>query len=135
MADNTVFQNLIEELSKKLEALKEIKNLMRELEEDVPMELEDLLLAFKDLRKQVKEGKEKQIKNLLEGNDDYADYRKKVQELKEEAANVKLQLFTEAAKLTREHGDIDQTVVVNGAPSRLQTQKEVLVYLNGKIIK
>lgn len=135
MADNTVFQNLIEELGKRLGALKEIKTLMRELEEDVPMDLEELLLSFKDMRKQVKEGKDKHVKVLLESNDDYADYRKKVQELKEEAANLKLQLFNEAAKLTREHGDLDQTVVVNGTPSRLQTQKEVQVYLNGKIIK
>lgn len=135
MADNTVFQNLISELSEKLEALKEIKTLMRELEEDLPMETEDLMISFKDMRKQVKEAKEKHIKDLLNGNDDYADYRKRIQELKEEAANLKLKLFTEAAKLTREHGDLDQTVVVNGTPSRLQTQKEVQVYLNGKVIK
>lgn len=134
MAD-TVFQNLIEELSAKLDELKELKSLMRDLEDDVPMDLEDLLLSFKDMKKQVKELKDKHLKSLLEDNLDYADYRKKVQEAKEVIANTKLQLFTEAAKLTREHGDIDQTVVVNGAPSRLQTQKEVQVYLNGKVIK
>lgn len=134
MAD-TVFQNLIEELAAKLDELKELKSLMRDLEDDVPMDLEDLLLSFKDMKKQVKELKDKHLKSLLEDNLDYADYRKKVQEAKEVIANTKLQLFTEAAKLTREHGDIDQTVVVNGAPSRLQTQKEVQVYLNGKVIK
>ncbi len=134
MAD-TVFQNLIEQLTAKIEELKEIKHLMKELEDDLPMETEDLVESFKNLKKQINEAKEKHIKDLLAEHIDYADYRKKVQELKEEAANLKLQLFTEAANMSREHGDLDQTVVINGTPSRLQTQKEVQVYLNGKVIK
>lgn len=132
---DTVFQNLIEKLTTKIEELKEIKHLMRELEDDLPMEMEDLVATFKDLKKQITEAKEKHVKDLLAEHIDYADYRKKVQELKEEAANLKLQLFTEAANMSREHGDLDQTVVINGIASRVQTQKEVQVYLNGKVIK
>ena len=75
------------------------------------------------------------MKLILEENAEYAEYRERVQLAKEEIAQAKLEIFTIAANQTREHGDIDQTVLVDGAPFRLQTQKEVQVYLNGKVIK
>lgn len=132
---DAVFQDLIQKYAGKLSEIKELKSLMRDLETDLPMELEDLLISHKDLSKQVKEAKDKHKKSLIEDSVEYTEYREKLQNAKEEIANAKLELFTHAANLSREHGDLDQTVVVEGAPHRLQTQKDILVYLNGKQVK
>ena len=93
------------------------------------------MLQIKDLKKQAKDLKDEYIKLLLEENAEYVEHRESVQALKEEIAEAKLALFTEAAKLSREHGELDQTVVVEGLTHRLQTQSEVQVYLNGRVVK
>ena len=116
-------------------ALKDFKKMMKDIEDDLPMELEDLMIQLKDLKKQVKERKDAHIKLIIEENTEYNEYREHVQESKEAIAEAKLKLFTEMANRSREHGEIDQTVLVQGAPFRLQTQKEVQVYLNGKVLK
>lgn len=134
MAD-TAFQELVKKLQEKLTELKELRSLMKDIEDDLPMELEDLIIQLKDLKKQVKERKDEHLKIILEDNADYGEYRERLQLCKEEIAQAKLEIFTLAAKQTRDHGDLDQTVVVDGAPFRLQTQKEVAVYLNGKVMK
>lgn len=108
---------------------------MKDLEDDIPMELEDLMIQLKDLKKQAKDRKDEHMKTILDESLEYSEYREKVQLAKEEIAKAKLELFTMAANQTREHGDLDQTVIVEGSPFRLQTQKEVAVYLNGKVIK
>ncbi|MBU0981941.1 hypothetical protein KKC94_04590 [Patescibacteria group bacterium] len=128
-------KTLIELINAKDEQLKDAKKHLRELEADVPMDLEDLLLSLKDLRDQVKEKKEEHLKNLLENNAEYPEVREEIQNLKEEIANAKLELFATAANLSREKGNLDQTVNVQGAPMRLQTQSEVQVFLNGKQLK
>lgn len=122
-------------LQDKLMELKEVKSLMKDIEDDLPMELEELQIQLKDLKKQAKDRKDEHMKLILDENADYAEYRERVQLAKEEIAQAKLEIFTIAANQTREHGDIDQTVLVDGSPFRLQTQKEVQVYLNGKVIK
>lgn len=135
MADTSSMQEFIKILTEKLEELKELKSLMKDLEDDLPMALEELMMSLKDLKKQVKEQKDAHIKLIIEENTDYNEYRERVQMAKEAIAEAKLKLFTEAANQSREHGDLDQTVVVQGAPFRLQTQKEIAVYLNGKAVK
>jgi len=128
-------QEKIKLLQEKLAELKELKSLMKDIEDDIPMELEDLMIQLKDLKKQAKDRKDEHTKLILEENAEYGEYRERVQLAKEEIAQAKLEIFTIAANQTREHGDLDQTVLVDGAPFRLQTQKEVQVYLNGKVIK
>ena len=135
MSTNAIIQDQIRILNEKLAELKELKSLMKDLEDDIPMELEDLLITLKDLKKQVKARKDEHLKQIIEDSVEYNEYREKVQAAKEAIAEAKLKLFTEAANQSREHGDLDQTVVVEGAPFRLQTQKEVQVYLNGKAVK
>ena len=135
MSDNTILQQEILRLTDKVAALKEFKGLMKEIEDDIPMELEELNLQIKDLKKQAKDLKDAHIKLIIEQNTEYNEYREHILEAKEEIAEAKLKIFTEAANQSREHGDLDQTVVVQGAPFRLQTQKEMQVYLNGKIVK
>ncbi len=125
----------IQELAGKASELKEVKKFIKDIENDVPMELEDLMISLKDLRKQAKELKDEHLKNLLAENADYVEYRERVQDLKEDIANAKLALFTAAANQSREHGDIDKTVTAAGEEHRLQTQREVIVYLNGKVVK
>jgi len=134
MSDNTI-QGFIQAVQGKQAELKELKRLMKEIESDVPMELEEILLSLKDLRKQAKGLKDEHLKSLLEDNVEYAERREQVQFLKEEIAQAKLELFTMAENQTREHGDLDKTVTVEGTPHRLQTQKEVVVYLDGKVVK
>ncbi len=132
---DVVIQEKIKLLQEKMLELKEIKSLMKDIEDDIPMELEDLMIQLKDLKKQAKDRKDEHMKTILEESLEYAEYREKVQLAKEEIAKAKLELFTLAANQTREHGDLDETVIVEGSPFRLQTQKEVAVYLNGKVIK
>lgn len=131
----SLFQEIVLELCDKIAAVKEFKSLMKEIEDDIPMELEELQLSLKDLKKQVRERKAAHIKQIIEENTDYNEYREHLQAAKESIAENKMKLFVEAANQTREHGDLDRTILVQGAPFRLQTQKEVQVYLNGKAVK
>jgi len=133
--DTQAIKNLLEQLTIKMEELKEMKKAIKEIESDIPMELEDLMLSLKDIRGQVKERKEEHIKNIIETNEEYNEIREKIQSHKEESANLRLELFAAAANASREHGDIDETVVIEGLTQRLQTQREVSIYLNGKEIK
>lgn len=135
LMSDLVIQEKIKLLQEKLIELKELKSLMKDIEDDIPMELEDLMIQVKDLKKQAKDRKDEHMKQILADSLEYSEYRENVQMAKEEIAKAKLELFTLAANQTREHGDLDQTVIVEGAPFRLQTQKEVAVYLNGKVIK
>jgi Sec-independent protein translocase protein TatA len=135
MTATQTLQEQIHILNDQMAALKEFKGMMKELEDDLPMELEDLMISLKDLKKQVKERKEAHLKQIMEDNVEYNEYRERVQLAKEAIAEAKLKIFTEAANQSREHGDLDQTVLVEGSPFRVQTQKEVQVYLNGKVIK
>jgi Sec-independent protein translocase protein TatA len=130
-----VLAELIQVIYDKEAALKDFKKMMKEIEDDIPMELEELNMQLKDLKKQAKDLKDAHIKLIIEENTEYNEYREHVQEAKEAIAEAKLKLFTEMANRSREHGDLDQTVLVQGAPFRLQTQKEVQVYLNGKVVK
>lgn len=132
---SSAFQDALQSLVTKTEDLKAVKGSLRDLETDFPVELEELLLQLKDMKKQVKTAKDAFIKSLLEDNVEYAELREKVQTLKEDIAEAKVALFTAAANASREKGDLDETVVVEGSPMRLQTQREVSVYLNGRVLK
>lgn len=112
-----------------------MKKTIKEIESDIPMELEELMLSLKDLRGQVKERREEHINMIIESNDEYNELREMVQTHMEEIANGRLELFTAATNAEREHGNIDETIVIEGAPQRLQTQREVAIYLNGKAVK
>ncbi len=133
--NTSLIRDLLERLTIKMEELKEMKKAIKEIESDLPMELEDLMLTLKDLKAQVKERKEEHLKLIMENNDEYNELRKQIQLHKEEIAQNKLELFAAATNLSRQHGDIDETVIIEGSPQRLQTQKEVTIYLNGKTVK
>jgi len=135
VSNSQIFQQAIAKLEDKQSELKELKSLMKDIEADVPMELEEITLSLKDLKKQAKDLKDEHIRTLLEDNVEYVEYREQIQDAKEEMAQAKLELFTAAANQSREKGDIDQTVQAGGAAHRLQTQREVVVYLNGKVVK
>lgn len=129
------FQDLIAQITGKAEELKEVKKEIKDLETDYPIELEELMLSLKDLKAQVKERKEEHIRLLLEQDAAYGENRERVQLLKEEMAQAKLELFTLATNASREKGSLDTTVTVHGMPVRLQTQSELQVYVDGKVIK
>lgn len=132
---SAVFQELLETLVRKQEELKALKKTIREIEKDVPVELEDKLLMRKEMSKEIKELQNEHINNLLENNVEYGEMREQTQLLLEEIADSKLALFTEATNMQREHGDLDRTVVIEGVPQRVQTQSEVSLYVNGKALK
>ncbi len=129
------FQELIAVFTSKNEELKEYKREIKDAETDYPMELEELLMTLKDLKAQVKEQREDHIKLILEQDAAYGENRERVQLLKEEIAQAKLELFTLATNASREKGGLDTTVTVQGMPVRLQTQSEIQVYVDGKVIK
>lgn len=129
------YGHIIADIQNKEADLKLLKTEIRNLEKDYPMELEELELSLKDLKKQFKAGKDEHINNLLANNVDYAEFRERVQLLKEEIVQKKLELFTLAQNESRDQGSIDRTVMVEGAPMRLQSQEEVVIYLNGKPMK
>ncbi len=131
----TLFQEAVKKLVEKQEGLKAAKKALKDIESDLPMELEDLELQVKELKKQVKERKDEFIRDLLEDNVEYGELRERVQELKEEIANAKLELFTAATNASRDKGDLDETLVVEGSPVRLQSQREMVLYLDGKLVK
>lgn len=133
--DTNTIKQLLEQLTIKMEELKEMSKAIREIEADIPMELEELMLSLKDLKKQAKDLKDEHLKLIIEQNAEYNELREKVQNHKEEIANTKLELFAAATNASREHGDIDETVVIEGSPQRLQTLKEIAIYLNGKMVK
>lgn len=129
------YQDALQTILSKLEEIKAAKKALKDIEADLPMELEDLMISFKDLQKQVKAAKEDHLKSLLADNAEYVELREKVQELKEEEAEARVQLFTLIQNATRDQGDLNETVMVEGAPVKLQTQRDLAVYLNGKVLK
>ncbi len=132
---STVFQELLETLTHKEEELKETRKEMKSAEKDVSIELEEKKIVLRDLKKEVKAMEEDHLRQLLQDNVEYAENRERVQLLKEECAQAKLELFTAATNASRERGVFEEMIMVNGAPTRLQTQQEVGIYLNGKVLK
>jgi len=131
----STYQQVLEQIFSFQEELKAAKKALKDIESDLPMELEDLMISLKDLQKQAKAAKEEHLKSLLANNTDYVELREKIQSIKEEEADARIQLFTLIQNATRDQGDLDETVMVEGAPVKLQTQRDLAVYLNGKVLK
>jgi hypothetical protein len=87
---DAIIQDKIKILQEKLIELKELKSLMKDIEDDIPMELEDLMIQLKDLKKQAKDRKDEHMKTILDESLEYSEYREKVQLAKEEIAKAKL---------------------------------------------
>ena len=132
---STVFEELIRQLAGRKTEIKELKKHIKELEGDVPMELEDAMMELKELKKRCKDLKEAHLNHLLSENASYVEYRERMQDLKEQEAEARVALLEEAGNLSREHGSLDRTVVVEGHPYRLQTENAVQVFLDGKAVK
>lgn len=128
----SLFHDPILELHRQGEAIKAAKDWIKDAESDYPMELEDMLLALKDLQKQVKQAKDEFIKQLREKNDEYNEMREKLQEALEAHAEAKESLLY---KVSSNGDEVDCTITVEGTPYRLQTQKALGTYLNGKLVK
>lgn len=115
--------------------IKEDKKMLKEKESDEPMELEDLRIQQRELNKQIKDRKKEHLKELIENDTEYNDIRQRIQAGKEELENTKSHLFSVAAKQTDDSGDLNESIETTHGPVRLQTQKEVGVYINGKRLK
>jgi len=128
----SLFQDPILEIHRQGEAIKAAKSWIKDAESDYPIELEDLILSLKDLQKQVKKAKEDFVKQLMEENDEYNEMREKLQEALEANANAKEALLY---KIKVNGEEVECTINVEGIPYRLQAQKELGTYLNGKLVK
>lgn len=131
----SLFSDPIAEITHAHLSIKDVKSKIREMEKDFPMELEDKMLALKDLRKQVKDEKDEFLKNLREDSD-YYEMLELLEKQRENLAVAKEDLFRKAV----DNGgmmseDLDLTVIVEGAPVRLQSQKDFNLYLNGKALQ
>lgn len=130
----TLFEDDLQVIYDGTNAIKELKKLIREIEQDYPMELEDLILSLKDLQKQVKERKQEYMKRIMEEDDVYNEYREQLQVTQEDVAHAKLRLFKKVSEKASKK-DIDETIVVCGTPLRVQTQKGTRIYVNGEELK
>lgn len=131
----SLFSDTIAEITHAHLSIKDLKSKIREMEKDYPMELEDKMLALKDLRKQVKDEKDEFLKNLREDSD-YCEMLELLEKQRETLAVAKEDLFRKAVDnggMSSE--DLDLTVIVEGAPVRLQSQKDFSLYLNGKALQ
>lgn len=130
----SLFESPIFRLTEITEQLREDKKMKKEMEENYPMDLEDLLVAFEGMKKQVKDRKDQFIREL-HNDEEYKKLLLSCERLKEEKANLVQEFKVQVSKAHAKNGEIDFVVVVNGAPHRLQTNESVNVYLNGKELK
>lgn len=130
----SLFEDPISRFFDLKEELKIQTGMKKDLENNFTMELEDLILSLNDLKKQVKEKKDEFIRGLMEENQDYNSARERIQEIKESLANIKLGLSTQVNSAPNSDG-LDLTVKTGNGPVRLQTQKQISIYLNGKELK
>jgi hypothetical protein len=124
----SLFDDPISQLFQALENLKIDKEIVKEFEKDYPIELEDLIRGAKQMQKQIKELKEK-FALELQKNKDYLLARERKANSKIKADELKAQIYQKAFTLEE---DLDCTIIVKGAPVRLQSQNQKMLYLNGK---
>lgn len=130
----SLFATPLAKLYELQDAYEQDKKLVKELEEDYPMDLEDLMSSYSDLGKQIKERKEEFLKDLSENSEEYGRARAQAAQTKIDLDAAVITVRQMADDETRQNGDIDQTIEVNGEIVRFQTQKttSVDVFLNGK---
>lgn len=124
----SLFDDPISQLFQALENLKIDKNIVKEFEKDYPIELEELMRGAKQMQKQIKELKER-FTLELQKNKDYLLARERKANSKIKADELRAQIYQKAFNLEE---DLDCTIIVKGAPVRLQSQNQKMLYLNGK---
>jgi len=135
-AQQSLFKEPLFKLYEAQDAIKALKGSIKEIEDDEPMELEDLRLAAKDLKRQIKDKQTEHLKNLAENNSEYNDLREQLQSHKEDLAHVKEEIYKNVRdEKARRGAEIDETVQVQGMPFHLQTQGNTDIFINGKLLK
>lgn len=131
----TLFSSPLAKIYELQDAIKEDKKMLKEMESDFPIELEELMLQLKNLQAQVKEQKDEFLDDLVH-DEIYMGIKGRILN-----GSVILTEMLEAFKAdaiaeTLSFGSIDQTFEINGSIVRLQTQKleKVEVALDGKEI-
>jgi len=133
---NSLFTDPISKLYELQDALKEDRRMLREKQDDEPLELEELREVLKETKAQVNERRKEFLDHLMETDTEYNEIRERIQEGKEAIAKQKAELKLNALVKSRdEKQDLNFTVIVKGAPYHVQTQNDTKVYLNGKEIK
>lgn len=133
---NSLFTDPLSKLYEVQDALKEDRKMLREKQSDEPLELEELREVLKESKAQVAERRKEFLEKLMSDDVEYNEIRERIQDGKEQMAKLKAEVRLNAlVKSKDEDQDLDFTVIVKGAPYRLQTQKDCKVYLNGKEIK
>ena len=126
----SLFNDPISKLYQAQDSYTEEDKMIKEMEKDYPIELEDKILALKDLQKEVKELKDEFLRQLQK-DDAYAEAvtrRAELQlEIDDAIKNVKELANTESAS-----GDFTLNLIVDGRAFYLATQKQNHVFLDGK---
>jgi len=125
----SLFEDPISKLYETLDAIKEEEKMLKELEKDYPVELEELMEQAKEINDQVKERKEYFLKDLKENNDDWQAGERRRAELQISADELLAQVKELAIK---QDGNLDLTIEANGTIVRLQTEATKEVFLDGK---
>lgn len=125
----SLFEDPLSKLYQIEDALKEEEKMIKEMEKDYPVEIEELLEQVKEVNDDLKERKEYFVNDLRNNNEDYQEASKRKAELKIQRDELLAQVKDLAIK---QEDELDLTIEVNGTIVRLQTQKEKKVYLDGK---
>lgn len=129
-----LFAGPIQQLFDKEGELKLYQDDIKKLEKNYPHSTKEKMVMLKALRAEVKAEQEQYVLELARNNSEYHEQREKVQELKSDIAEIKQEIRMEGAKKMDAEGQLDETVIVEGTPYRIQGSKTYGIFINGKSI-
>lgn len=129
-----LFSGPIQQLFDKEDELKLYRNDIKKLEKSFPERTKEKMIVLKALRAEIKAEQEQYLLELARDNSEYSKQRERVQELRSEIADVKHEIKINAAKKMDLEGELDETVIVEGTPYRIQGSKSYGIFINGKSI-
>lgn len=129
-----LFAGPIQQLFDKEGELKLYTEDIKKLEKNYPQSTKEKMVMLKALRAEVKAEQEQYVLGLARDHSEYHEQREKVQILKSEIGEIKDEIRMEGAKRMDRDGELDETVLVQGEPFRIQGSKTYGVFINGKAI-
>lgn len=129
-----LFQTPVFKIFELQDAIKEDKKMVKEMETDYPIDLEELIQSLKDLQQQVKERKEGFIEELKEDNDHYNETCARIVENQVALDGAISDLKQVVSEELQDRNMIDEVFDYDGEEIRFQALKtqSVEIALNGK---
>ncbi len=121
----------IQKLIKIRDEINDFKKDKRKMEKEIPEDLKELMKSLRDLKEQVKDKQDEFTKNLQEETT-YQKLREMIVNKEEEIAEAKVQLWQAVSQIPQEK-NISMDIKIDEARFiKLQTERDIRVYLNGK---